>query len=198
MVQDREITSDERFKLSLNDNFVIFTDTSTDGEIFKFSFHEELDAAECYDGLIPLKDLMNQLHNENKHYRIEQEYLQKTTLYSVLNEAKKLQDKITALETQRELLVNGQNNFVKELQDTLQEVLEIKGKYEKENKELKELLNIIATSFGPVKEDSVKELLRRQLQGLDSVAGESAGAWHDYCILNNFFKNYYGENWDNY
>ena len=67
----------------------------------------------------------------------------------------------------------------------------------KENEQLNRLLNIIADADSARSETSVKEILRNNLFGLDTVAGESFNAYKDYTLLNNFFKEHYGEHWDN-
>lgn len=66
-----------------------------------------------------------------------------------------------------------------------------------ENNELKELIKLIADADSYREENSVKEILRNEIWGIDSVAGEYASAWHDCVILSNFFEKYYGEHWDN-
>lgn len=108
--------------------------------------------------------------------------------------------------------LNEQNTMIKVLKDGLDESQEIIGELKKENKELKllrdslkkenqeqkELINLIADADSFTKEESVKEILRYTIKGIDSVAGEFAAAWHDYCILSTFFKEHYKEHWDNY
>ena len=71
------------------------------------------------------------------------------------------------------------------------------NKLQEENKQLNRLLNIIADADSARSETSVKEILRNNLFGLDTVAGESFNAYKDYTLLNNFFKEHYGEHWDN-
>ena len=68
---------------------------------------------------------------------------------------------------------------------------------EKENKELKKLLELISSAHSFTKEESVKEILRNEIKGIDTVTEYSAMAWNDYCTLSNFFKKQYGEHWDN-
>lgn len=60
-----------------------------------------------------------------------------------------------------------------------------------------ELIKLIADACTYSKEHSVKEILRKEIKGIDTVAYESAGAWHDYVILSKFFKEHYKEHWDN-
>lgn len=68
---------------------------------------------------------------------------------------------------------------------------------EKENEELKELLELISKAHSFTKEESVKEILRHEIRGIDTVIEDSAMAWNDYCVLSKFFKKQYGEHWDN-
>lgn len=67
-----------------------------------------------------------------------------------------------------------------------------------ENKKLKELIELIADASSYTKEESVKEILRHEIHGIDTVAETSANAWNDYCALSNFFEEHYKEHWDNY
>lgn len=64
------------------------------------------------------------------------------------------------------------------------------------NKE-KELLELIANACSFSKEYSVKEILRNEIRGIDTVTHESANAWHDYVLLSEFFEEFYEEHWDN-
>ena len=61
----------------------------------------------------------------------------------------------------------------------------------------KELLKLIANACSFNKEHSVKEILRNEIRGIDTVTYESANAWHDYVLLSEFFEESYGEHWDN-
>lgn len=63
--------------------------------------------------------------------------------------------------------------------------------------EQNELIKLVADACTYSKEYSVKEILRKEIKGIDTVAYESAGAWHDYVILSTFFKEHYKEHWDN-
>ena len=69
---------------------------------------------------------------------------------------------------------------------------------DEENKRLKEQIKLIANAHTYTKQESVKEILRHEIWGIDSVAGESADAFHDYCVLSKFFKEHYSEDWDNF
>ena len=61
--------------------------------------------------------------------------------------------------------------------------------------EQNELIKLIADACTYEKYHSVKEILRKEIEGIDTVAGEFASAWHDYVILSNFFKEHYKEDW---
>ena len=80
---------------------------------------------------------------------------------------------------------------------TEQEVVDKLNELYEENQALKELIKLIANADSIREETSVKEILRNEIWGIDSVAGEYSSAWHDYVILSNFFKKHYGEHWDN-
>lgn len=60
-----------------------------------------------------------------------------------------------------------------------------------------ELIKLIANACSFNKEHSVKEILRNEIKGIDTVTYESAGAWHDYVLLSEFFERHYKEHWDN-
>lgn len=81
--------------------------------------------------------------------------------------------------------------------DLLNELNDENRNLKKENKDLEELLHLITRIFLFEKEESVKELLRNEIKGLDIASYESARAWHNYCILSKFFKERYDEDWDN-
>lgn len=61
----------------------------------------------------------------------------------------------------------------------------------------KELLKLIANACSFSKEHTVKEILRNEIKGIDTVTYESANAYQDYVLLSKFFKECYGEYWDN-
>jgi len=67
----------------------------------------------------------------------------------------------------------------------------------KELNKLTELIRLIAKSDSITPEDSVKEILRNEIRGIDTVTEHSAEAWNDYVILSNFFEEQYNEDWDN-
>ena len=74
---------------------------------------------------------------------------------------------------------------------------EILNEQDQKIKELKRMLKLVSESESVRNENSVKEIVRNKLFGLDSVAGESANAFNDYLMLNKFFKEYYNEHWGN-
>ena len=83
------------------------------------------------------------------------------------------------------------------LEDDLEKVVEILNEQDQQIKELKRMLQLVSELESVRNENSVKEIVRNNLFGLDSVAGESANAFNDYLLLNKFFKEYYNEQWDN-
>ena len=79
----------------------------------------------------------------------------------------------------------------------IDDCLELLNEQDQKIKELKRMLKLVSESESVRNENSVKEIVRNTLFGLDSVAGESANAFNDYLMLNKFFKEYYNEHWDN-
>lgn len=63
---------------------------------------------------------------------------------------------------------------------------------------LKEQLSLVCKAESSSPYNSVKEVLRRQIFGLDCAAQESANAWNHYCVLSKLFEEQYGEHWDNF
>lgn len=121
---------------------------------------------------------------------------------------KNIRDK---LEEENSMLRIKNNNLIEQNEYLEEKIEEVRLKYTKtghetlikdlteENDELKRMLQLVSESESVSEHDSVKEIVRNQLAGLDTVTYESAMAWNDYCILNKFFKEYYdGELWDNY
>ena len=84
-------------------------------------------------------------------------------------------------------------NLININKETIDENRELK----KEISKLNELIRLIADAHSFTKEESVKDILRHAIYGIDTVAGESANAFHDYMILSTFFKEHYKEHWDN-
>ena len=82
-------------------------------------------------------------------------------------------------------------------EETLSDLKDFLNDTVEENQKLKETLNLIAEADSYRKENTVKEIIRNTLFGLDSVTYESANAYHEYTLLNNFFKEKYNEHWDN-
>ena len=68
----------------------------------------------------------------------------------------------------------------------------------KQNNKLQEVLDLISDIDSIVYErDSVKELIRDKIRGLDTVSYEYPTAWNHYVILSKWFKETYKEDWDN-
>ena len=63
---------------------------------------------------------------------------------------------------------------------------------------LKEQLSLVCKAKSSSPYNSVKEVLRREIFGLDYAAQESANAWNHYCVLSKLFEEQYGEYWDNF
>ncbi len=63
---------------------------------------------------------------------------------------------------------------------------------------LKEQLSLVCNAESSSPYNSVKEVLRRHIFGLDCAAQESANAWNHYCVLSKLFEEQYGEHWDNF
>ncbi len=108
-------------------------------------------------------------------------------------------------------LDGGENLFIKERgSDKIIHIKIIEGKHEfvefmekvnvqqAEIERLKEQLSLVCKAESSSSYNSVKEVLRRQIFGLDCVAQESANAWNHYCVLNKLFEEQYGEYWDNF
>lgn len=113
-------------------------------------------------------------------------------------EMEKFINLINSIETEwKENYNHVMGEYKKQLIQINEKDLQI-SELKKENQKLTELINLIAEAHSYTKEESVKDILRHNIWAIDTVAGESAGAWHDYCILNKFFKEHYGEHWDNF
>ncbi len=121
--------------------------------------------------------------------------------YYFLNDPKEMEEfinLINSIETEwKENYNHVMGEYKKQLIQINEKDLQI-PELKKENQKLTELINLIAEAHSYTKEESVKDILRHNIWAIDTVAGESAGAWHDYCILNKFFKEHYGEHWDNF
>lgn len=104
------------------------------------------------------------------------------------------------IESERDLFEKYKASAIRDIKDYSDKIIEMQKKVDEQqdiiNKK-KELIKLIADACTYTKEHSVKEILRKEIEGIDSVAGEFASAWHDYVILSKFFKECYGEYWDN-
>ena len=81
--------------------------------------------------------------------------------------------------------------------EDLYEVAELLNTQQATIEKQNELIKLIANACTYSKEHSVKEILRKEIRGIDTVTEESANAWHDYLILSEFFEEHYKEHWDN-
>jgi len=121
-----------------------------------------------------LKNIRDRLEEDNSIYKLRNKDLKEQNEY--------LDQRID--EIKRNYTKTGHEEQIKELT--------------KENKELRKMLQLVSEAESVSKEDSVKEIVRHELAGLDTVTYESSTAWHDYCILDKFFKQHYDEeHWDN-
>ena len=90
-----------------------------------------------------------------------------------------------------------QDNLTGDRGLSIEDLINIANEQDQKIKELKRMLQLVSESTSARTENSVKEIIRNNLFGLDSVAGESANAFNDYITLKKFFKKYYNEHWDN-
>jgi len=81
---------------------------------------------------------------------------------------------------------------------SVNEVVELLNEQQAEIERLKEQLSLVCNAESSSPYNSVKEVLRRQIFGLDCAAQESANAWNNYCVLSKLFEEQYGEYWDNF
>ena len=82
----------------------------------------------------------------------------------------------------------------------IQECLSLVGMLNEQQAEierLKEQLSLVCNAESSAPYNSVKEVLRRQIFGIDHAAEESPNAWHHYLLLSKLFEEQYGEYWDN-
>ena len=77
------------------------------------------------------------------------------------------------------------------------EVVDLLNEQQAEIERLKEQLSLVCNAESSSPYNSVKEVLRRQIFGLDCAAEESPNAWHHYRLLSKLFEEQYGEYWDN-
>ena len=112
---------------------------------------------------------------------------------ATINDGNTIADKLNELNEERDYFERKKceyfNKYNKKHLDNIQ--------LKEENKQLKELLELISIASSFTKEESVKEILRHEIKAIDTVTEDSAMAWHDYCVLSDFFKKQYGEHWDN-
>lgn len=143
---------------------------------------------------------------ENEYFRLSDRNIQYTTFQyieddmNVYMSMEAILGKLNELAAENELLTSDNQDLRRELNTIKEEGYPA----EHENKKLKiriaeleYLLKLISDIDTPFQEYDVKELIRHEIRGLDSVSGEFSGAWKDYLILSKFFKEHYKEDWDN-
>lgn len=168
--------------------------------------------------------LLNEFDNETQQLQKENKELKTLVSFykSFQNDARKLEKENRQLKQKisdsgtacAEEITKIEEEFDKEVSRLIKENNKLKSKFSvqldslkaenqhmktvlKENKDLKKLLDLITEAYSVIKDESVKEILRDEIKGIDTVTDVSARAWNDYCILSTFFKEKYGEDWDN-
>ena len=140
---------------------------------------------------------LNELESYNQDIKIYVENVEEANT-SLKNIRDRLEEENNIL-TRKNKDLDEQNDYLLEANEKLSEkdLAEEIAELKKENEKMKKTLKLISEADCIQEEDSVKEILRHVLAGLDTVTYESSMAWNDYCILNDFFKEYYNEHWDN-
>ena len=77
--------------------------------------------------------------------------------------------------------------------------VDILNKQDQRIKELEEQLKLVCKADSLMTHDSVKEIIRDAIRGLDTVTENSSTAFDHYVVLDKVFKEQYNnEYWDNY
>ena len=199
------MTENKRFMFVIDNGENVIYDLSKKGSVLE-NFNE-------------IEEVLNNLNDENKE--LQGKYDRQLWEYNGLGceydnlkkENKELKELVREVDNELEIrdIVCGAGKFRleewgkhryhqfykgdEELED--ETVVIMLMELEKENKELKELLKLISRAYSITKDESVKEILRDEIRGIDTVTEYSAMAWNEYCILSNFFEKQYGEHWDN-
>lgn len=193
-------------------------------EVFKTNIMIGInDNGESIGNVYDTCNLLNKLNNELQQLQKNNKELKALVSFykSFQEDARKLEKENRQLKQKirdsrtAEEINKIEEEFDKEISRLIRENNELKSKFSvqldflqaenqhmrtvlNENKDLKELLNLITAAYSVIKNESVKEILRDEIKGIDTVTDVSARAWHDYCILSKFFRERYGEDWDNY
>ena len=147
-------------------------------------------------------DIINRLNFLNDVVDIKSSMLKKYIKHSKkMNDAyEELFNKNIELEEDnkylRELTDIGRDSDSKSIVDALNDYSDENYKLKKENKKLKQLLDIICFADCITPHDDVKDILKEYVSGLDSVSYEYSSAWNEYCLLSDFFKEMYDEEWN--
>lgn len=112
---------------------------------------------------------------------------QQATISKQLDQIIELQDKYRILEFNHSRLENRNKAQYEKI-----------GEQQAEIERLKEQLSLVCKAESSSPYNNVKEVLRRQIFGLDCAAEESANAWNHYYVLSKLFEEQYGEHWDNF
>ena len=192
----------EKFKLKLTSNglYYLYKDNEIIIPYINFQKWNKEDAEYLIGEL-------NKLSDENDKLKQQIQVYEK----SLIRKSKKISEQQVTIEEQNKEIEEWEFSFrtemahhrvaEKELQREQQTTI---STLKEENEELhyklqqtKELLRLIANACSFKKEHTVKEILRNEIRGIDTVTYESVDAWKDYVLLSEFFEKHYKEYWDN-
>ena len=80
--------------------------------------------------------------------------------------------------------------------DDTDKVCDLLNELYEENMNLKNQLRLVCRSESCTPHCTVKNIVRDEIEGIDTVSYESYGAWNDYCVLSKCFSEQYGEKWN--
>ena len=191
--------TEKQYKI-INDNLGEYSVLRPDGSIVSTEIQNKAEAELFCDELNELLKESEELQNKVSSWKItaSEEISEKGELVKQMCEVKEeneqLKQSLNDLKHEIHHLKHEQKCLIKDM--CLLTAPEFK-QLVKENEQLKELLELISRATSFTKEESVKEILRQEIEAIDTVTEDSATAWHDYGLLSNFFKKQYGEHWDN-
>lgn len=143
-------------------------------------------------------------YGETIDYNFFDVFEEKKYLGMIQRDSTKIVDRLNeqqaTIESERDLFEKYKASAIRDMRDYSDKIIEMQKKVDEQQSNInkkKELLKLIANACSFNKEHSVKEILRNEIKGIDTVTYESANAWHDYVLLSEFFEECYGEHWDN-
>ena len=119
-----------------------------------------------------LKRIRDRLEEENSIFKLKNKDLKEQNEY--------LDKRID--EIKRKYTKTGHEEQIKELTE--------------ENQKLNEILKLICGADSVYEEESVKGILKHYIDGIADASEYSSEAFKEYCLLSEFFKEHYGEHWD--